>query len=445
MPEKREKSQNHTNGKQSVVLANCLRSIQMNIKINPEFQRLCPPLTEEEREQLEKNIIADGCIDPLILWNGTLIDGHNRLDICQKNDIPFETVQKNFESEDDAKRWIVLNQFGRRNLNKFQRCEVALTLEPSIAKKANENQGKRTDIPKNSAESYSEFIPTSTRDELAKVASVSHETISRVKRILDSGIQEIIEAARIGEASINAAYAVTLLSPEEQNAVLNEVGMGKSVKDAMNSLGASRGKRKKPSNNKTTHQNCPINNGAENESKLSSTALKTLLCVAKERLNKSVDNSIEPFKDAGIIETGADRSDKKETISVMLSKVNVKKPKVEDNQTQKSLSDEINSEANIIVPPNYQNDSEKDNPENKTITPSSDGTQEDSISTNIDVDLSVVKTLYYSFKDTTDSNGMPIKFRCNQHKNGEISLSCKPEHTEEFKGLLRRMGLQLCV
>ena len=51
------------------------------ITINPELQSLIPPLTAEEYAQLEANILADGCHDPLIVWQEeqTLLDGHNRL------------------------------------------------------------------------------------------------------------------------------------------------------------------------------------------------------------------------------------------------------------------------------------------------------------------------------------------------------------------------------
>lgn len=55
----------------------------MQLKIDPEFQSLIPPLSPDEYKQLEANIIEDGCMDPLVYWNGTLIDGHNRYRICQ--------------------------------------------------------------------------------------------------------------------------------------------------------------------------------------------------------------------------------------------------------------------------------------------------------------------------------------------------------------------------
>ena len=85
-----------------------------------------------------------------------------------------------------VKEWMILNQFGRRNLSNYQRSVLALELEEVFTKKAKENQGNRNDILHNSAESK----PIDTRKELSKVASVSHDTITRVKKIEEKADEE---------------------------------------------------------------------------------------------------------------------------------------------------------------------------------------------------------------------------------------------------------------
>ena len=88
--------------------------------IDPEFQKLIPPLRDEEFNQLRKNIRQDGCIDPLITWNNTIIDGHNRYKICTEDPnspIHFDTKPMLFTSRDAAMDWIDRNQTGRRNLS----------------------------------------------------------------------------------------------------------------------------------------------------------------------------------------------------------------------------------------------------------------------------------------------------------------------------------------
>ena len=49
------------------------------LKVDPEFQGKIPPLTFEELNQLEANILRDGrIINPIIVWEGLIVDGHNR-------------------------------------------------------------------------------------------------------------------------------------------------------------------------------------------------------------------------------------------------------------------------------------------------------------------------------------------------------------------------------
>lgn len=89
-----------------------------NIKINPEFEHLIPPLVDEEFELLKSNIISEREIyTPIFIWNGFIIDGHHRYRILSENtDIKFRVVEKAFDSKYEAISWICNNQLGRRNL-----------------------------------------------------------------------------------------------------------------------------------------------------------------------------------------------------------------------------------------------------------------------------------------------------------------------------------------
>lgn len=94
------------------------------IIIDPELKLNIPPLSDEEFAQLEQNILADGCRDPLVVWGNVLVDGHNRHAICTKHGLPFTTVQKEFASRDEALDWTDANQLGRRNLTPDQRSII---------------------------------------------------------------------------------------------------------------------------------------------------------------------------------------------------------------------------------------------------------------------------------------------------------------------------------
>lgn len=93
------------------------------LKTDPEFQSKIPPLTFEELNQLEANILRDGRIlNPIIVWEGLIVDGHNRYTIAKKHpEIPFTIHEKEFASRYEAIIWICKNQLGRRNLTPEQK------------------------------------------------------------------------------------------------------------------------------------------------------------------------------------------------------------------------------------------------------------------------------------------------------------------------------------
>lgn len=204
----------------------------VNINIDSEFKGLIPPLTSDERQGLERSLLAEGCRDALVLWGDTLIDGHNRFEICTRNNIPFKTVQKEFADRRSAIEWIILNQFGRRNLPSHERARLALRLKPVIAEKAKENQysGVNQYTESLSQNSVKPSARIDTQKELAKIAGVSHDTIAKVEKIEKSAPEPIIEASRKGEISVNAAYQVTKLEPEQQEEITQRIEQGEQPK-----------------------------------------------------------------------------------------------------------------------------------------------------------------------------------------------------------------------
>ena len=93
------------------------------LKVDPEFQGKIPPLTFEELNQLEANILRDGrIINPIIVWEGLIVDGHNRFIIAKKHpEIPYTVHETEFANRYEAIIWICKNQLGRRNLTPEQK------------------------------------------------------------------------------------------------------------------------------------------------------------------------------------------------------------------------------------------------------------------------------------------------------------------------------------
>lgn len=189
------------------------------IAIDSEFESLIPPLSTDEYERLEKSLVINGWQDwrePIITWNGTIIDGHNRYHICDEHGIEFKTTEREFASRDAAKIWIIENQFGRRNLSKLARSELALQLEPLYAAEAKRRQQEHGSTapgkPKSVSQKSDEVFTARTDEQLAKLAGVSRDTIRKVKVIkteAEKGNQTAIDArnaVQSGEKSINKAY-----------------------------------------------------------------------------------------------------------------------------------------------------------------------------------------------------------------------------------------------
>ena len=167
--------------------------MQTTIIIDEEFKDLLPVLDKDTYAALEENLITNGCRDALILWNDILIDGHNRYEICTKHDIPYNTVNKDFDSREEVLIWIISNQVSRRNLTQMQlsfyrglhyKADRQIVTNARGINQHSEVDGHNDQQP-----------PTATR--LANQYRVSSKTIRR-----DAAVAEAIEM--IGEISPEA-------------------------------------------------------------------------------------------------------------------------------------------------------------------------------------------------------------------------------------------------
>lgn len=189
----------------------------MDLYIDPEFQALIPALTPEERQQLEDNLRAEGCRDPLVLWQGTLIDGHNRYAICTQHGIAYQTVEYPFPDRDAVKVWIIRNQFGRRNLSAYQRGVLALQLKDTLTAQARERQtahlrqGEDAPVVQNFAQREGRTV-----EQLGDIAGISRGTIQKIEYIERTAPAEVKAQLQSGDVSIHAAYTAVRREAREQ-------------------------------------------------------------------------------------------------------------------------------------------------------------------------------------------------------------------------------------
>lgn len=195
----------------------------MNIRISDELRAYVDPLTTHEYEALERSILSEGCRDALVLWGDILIDGHNRYAICQKHGIPYKTVQNdNFGAIEDVMLWMIDNHLARRSVSDFQRGMLALRKKAILSARVKAQKKAESEAsPEGAPEPAPERPPLATREEIAKVAGISSNTVSRIEKIQKTATPELVEAVRTGTISLNAAAAVASLPSEEQVAAVS--------------------------------------------------------------------------------------------------------------------------------------------------------------------------------------------------------------------------------
>jgi len=197
------------------------QGIELDIKINDELRSFVDPLTDIEYAALERSLQAEGCRDALVLWRDTLIDGHNRYEICTKHNIPFRTVHNNnFASLEDVMLWMIDNHLARRSVSDFQRGVLALRKKEIVAQRMAERPPEPEVEGDQNAPTDDTTPPWNTREDIARAARVSSNTISQIERIQKAATPQLREAVRTGAISINAAANVAQLPEEQQIAAV---------------------------------------------------------------------------------------------------------------------------------------------------------------------------------------------------------------------------------
>lgn len=172
-----------------------------DIKIDKDFQNCLPDLTADEYTRLEKSIVKRGMQYPVVLWDGYLVDGHNRYKICKAHGVTdIKAIDVYFDNKEDVIAWILDTQLGRRNLSEHQRNLIALRHKELIAARARKRQLSNLNHVGASFRSndQNEETPINTRAELARIAGTNETSIRRSEYIENNGTDEQKERAMKG-------------------------------------------------------------------------------------------------------------------------------------------------------------------------------------------------------------------------------------------------------
>ena len=216
--------------------------MSLHLTIAPEFKGKIPPLREEELKQLEENILADGVIiNPLIVWDDMIVDGHNRYRILQKHpEIQFTTYEKEFPDRYAAIAWICKNQLGRRNLTPQQfKYLVGQRYEAEKQSKGIEFQGNqytsqdRSGLGQNDPDQKLH----GTRSRIAKETQTSDSYVRRAAHFAkgvdaaeetEPGIKQEILSGSI-KPTEKAVVAIAKAPPEERPALVQQLRQAKET------------------------------------------------------------------------------------------------------------------------------------------------------------------------------------------------------------------------
>jgi len=209
----------------------------MELKIDYEFQSKIPPLTGDELFRLQESILQEGrLINPIVVWNGIIVDGHNRYKfVSQHPEIKYDIYEKDFNDRNDAIAWICKNQLGRRNLTpeqkkyligkQYEAEKAARGGDRDMARNENgqftakyqndtrgENTGERI-----ARENNMSRISVLRAEEYANAVDLAEESVPGIKNDILSGSlsatnEEIVKFADTAP-ELRAAYAETLRSP----------------------------------------------------------------------------------------------------------------------------------------------------------------------------------------------------------------------------------------
>lgn len=152
------------------------------LRIDPEFKAQIPPLTQEERRQLEENILAEGeLLAPILVWNGTIVDGHNRYEILQSHpEIPCSVRDLELETREEVLVWICKHQLGRRNLTPEQK-KFLMGKQYDAEKQSAGFHGNQHTRPVPSAGAQNEHQQTAEKT-CERIAQENHVSASAVRR-----------------------------------------------------------------------------------------------------------------------------------------------------------------------------------------------------------------------------------------------------------------------
>lgn len=172
-----------------------------------EFANIFPMMGNKEHKELTKDIKQYGQQDPIILFEGRILDGRNRFKACKDAGVEPTTIE--FKGK-DALQYVMSTNLKRRHLTDSQKAVVGRRYKVYYSKIF--PQGKNHLEPVPSAES--------NRDKAGEVVGVSGRYIDMADVVIEKN-PELEEKIMSGEIKVKTAYREIKL--EEQRKEVEKI------------------------------------------------------------------------------------------------------------------------------------------------------------------------------------------------------------------------------
>jgi len=218
----------------------------MSLRVNPEYERMLPKMSDEEFAELKASIQSEGQHYTIVVNEDfEILDGHHRYRACIELGIEPDFEVRKFEDKLLEKKFVIEANIRRRHLNNFQLVELAVPLmeiEKAIAKKRQSRGGKNgRNIQLGLApEDAMPQTKGKTVDVIAKKVGLSPRTLERGKRILDDASEEDKQKLREGKVSISQVYREVIAQENAINAVDDPTLSAKPLPDPKIALNKAR-------------------------------------------------------------------------------------------------------------------------------------------------------------------------------------------------------------
>jgi hypothetical protein len=177
------------------------------------FAALFPELPSDELTQLARDIKERGLLEPIILYEGKILDGRNRFRACQIAGVKPRIEEFNAKATKRSTEEFVLSRnLRRRHLTMGQKAAIALEWSEQIELSADPEKNKGRGRPKG------------TLSEAAKKIGINERRVFEVRQIRDAN-PSLYQDVKAGKRSLNGALAE--ISPPRDTR-FREFGLGQS-------------------------------------------------------------------------------------------------------------------------------------------------------------------------------------------------------------------------